>query len=143
MRRFLEQLKDLPQTAIPDPEGALPRPERLQRVEGSLAVTVGAVSTSLGVALLLDWIFLPVPPLALVFLLAAVIALSTAYGAWRSKHYHTRRCSGRASPEGKGQTAGNMYGELKEKGQLWLWGWVVVVQLLVGLSCLSIAASFL
>ncbi|MFB6248974.1 MAG: hypothetical protein ABEL97_10440 [Salinibacter sp.] len=75
-------------------------------------------------------------------LLVGKTALGLAYGAWRSKHYHKQR-SPDVSRQTEGRTSGNMYRELEQKGQLWIWGWAVMAQFLAGLSFLSIALSAL
>jgi hypothetical protein len=128
------RLKHLPRTLLPDPGLVLPAPERLRAIEGGLGIVLGMVGIGLGAGMLLRWLPLPIPPLALMSFLSGATALGLAYGLWRSRHYHEHQGQQTAD-----HGSGTVYGELAEKGRRWLWGWAVLTQFVAGLSLLSIA----
>ena len=123
-------LKHLPERCLPDPERYLPTSGPLGRLEGTLMLFLGTVGLSLSAALFSGW--LPTEemsaalsgrfPALLTFLTLAGVSLWWGYVLWRSKVFDD---------------------EWTKAGKEWLWGWVVAVQLLIGLAFLSVAAGTL
>lgn len=142
MNEALSQLKHLPRTLLPDPGRFLPEPDRLQAIEARLGITIGLILAGLGTSLLFRWIPLPIPPLSLMCLLAGATALVFGFGVWRSRHYHEHRES-KTRLQTEAHAAGDLYGEFKEEGNLWLWGWAVAAQFLAGLTLLITAVLVL
>ncbi|MFB6232100.1 MAG: hypothetical protein ABEL04_13200 [Salinibacter sp.] len=119
-------LKRLPEKYLPDPESWLPASGTARKVEGSLLLAAGTVGLSFTAALLSGWYPTAAMasalsgrfPAALTFSTAAWMALWVAYLLWRSKRF----------------------GGGWEEEILWLWGWGVAAQLLVGTGFLVMAA---
>lgn len=121
-------LKHLPERWLPDPERHLPASGQFGRVEGTLVLVFGTVGLSLSAAVFSGWF--PTAemssalsgrfPALFTFLTMASVSLWWGYVLWRSKVFDE---------------------EWTETGTEWLWGWIVAVQLLLGLGFLTMAAG--